>query len=119
MLFGFAAGLAKAGMIPVIPIYSSFYQRGFDQVIHDIAIQNLGVVMCVDRAGIVGNDGETHQGLLDMSFTNTIPNFVIMAPKDFNELNQMLEFSINLKKPVLIRYPRGGEERSFEINKNK
>lgn len=113
---GLAAGLAKSGLIPVVPLYSSFIQRAYDQLIHDVAIQNLPVIICADRAGIVGNDGETHQGLLDMSFTNTIPNFVIMAPKDFNELKQMLEFAIDLKKPVLIRYPRGGEERSFEIN---
>ena len=113
---GLAAGFAKSGLIPVVPLYSSFIQRAYDQLIHDVAIQNLPVIICADRAGIVGNDGETHQGLLDMSFTNTIPNFVIMAPKDFNELEQMLEFAIDLKKPVLIRYPRGGEERSFEVN---
>ena len=109
MLFGFAAGIAKQGGIPVIPIYSSFYQRGFDQVIHDIAIQSLGVVMCVDRAGIVGNDGETHQGIFDLSFFSMIPNLVIMAPKDFEELEDMLEYAVSLKKPVVIRYPRGGE----------
>lgn len=111
---GMAAGLSKAGMIPVVPLYSSFLQRAYDQMVHDIAIQNLPIVICADRAGIVGNDGETHQGLLDMSFTNTIPNFVIMAPKDFNELEQMLEFAVDLKKPVLLRYPRGCEEKSFE-----
>lgn len=109
MHFGFAGGLAKAGMIPVVPIYSSFYQRAFDQVIHDIAIQNLGVVMCVDRAGVVGNDGETHQGVFDLSFFSIIPNLVIMAPKDFAELENMLEYAVSLKKPVVIRYPRGGE----------
>jgi len=106
---GMVAGMAKSGLKPVIPLYSSFYQRGYDQVIHDIALQNLPVVMCVDRAGIVGNDGETHQGLLDMAMFNLVPNLVIMAPKDFEELEQMLEFAINLDKPVLIRYPRGGE----------
>ena len=111
---GLAAGLSKSGMIPVLPLYSSFLQRAYDQLVHDIAIQNLPVVICCDRAGIVGNDGETHQGLLDMAFTNTIPNFTIMAPKDFNELNNMLEFAIELGKPVLIRYPRGTEEISFE-----
>ena len=111
---GLTAGLASAGMIPVVPLYSSFIQRAYDQLIHDIAIPNLPVVICADRAGIVGNDGETHQGLLDMAFTNTIPNFTIMAPKDFNELEKMLEFSVNLKKPVLLRYPRGGESKSFE-----
>ena len=110
---GMAAGLAKAG-IPVVPLNSSFIQRAYDQLVHDVAIQDLSVVICADRAGIVGNDGETHQGLLDLSFTNTIPNFNIMAPKDFKELEAMLEFAIDLKKPVLIRYPRGGEEKSFE-----
>ena len=111
---GMAAGLAKSGLVPVVPLYSSFIQRAYDQLVHDVAIQDLPVVICADRAGIVGNDGETHQGLLDLSFTNTIPNFNIMAPKDFNELESMLEFAINLKKPVMIRYPRGGETKSFE-----
>ncbi len=106
---GLAAGLAKNGMIPVIPIYSSFYQRGYDQVIHDICLQNLPVIMCVDRAGIVGNDGETHQGILDLSFFSLVPNLTILAPKDFIELEEMLEFAVNLKKSVVIRYPRGGE----------
>ena len=105
----FAAGLAKEGMIPFVPIYSSFYQRCYDQVIHDICMQNLPVIMCVDRAGIVGNDGETHQGLFDLAFFRIVPNIVIMAPKDFRELSQMMEFAIKLKKPVVIRYPRGGE----------
>ncbi len=105
----FAAGLAKEGMIPFVPIYSSFYQRAYDQVIHDICIQKLPVIMCVDRAGCVGNDGETHQGLYDMSFFKLIPNITIMAPKDFEELTKMMEFAIELKAPVVIRYPRGGE----------
>lgn len=111
---GMAAGLAKSGLVPVVPLYSSFIQRAYDQLVHDVAIQNLPVVICADRAGIVGNDGETHQGLLDLSFTNTIPNFNIMAPKDFNELEEMLSFAIDLKKPVMIRYPRGGEQKTFE-----
>ena len=106
---GFAAGVAKAGCIPFVPIYSSFYQRAYDQVIHDVAIQNLPVIMCVDRAGIVGADGETHQGEFDMSFFRLIPNLIIMAPKDFKELEDMLEYAIILNKPVVIRYPRGGE----------
>ena len=105
----FAAGLAKEGMIPFVPIYSSFYQRAYDQVIHDICIQNLPVIMCVDRAGCVGNDGETHQGLYDMAFFKIIPNICIMAPKDFEELEAMMEYAITLNKPVVIRYPRGGE----------
>lgn len=105
----FAAGLAKEGMIPFVSIYSSFYQRAYDQVIHDICMQNLPVIMCVDRAGIVGNDGETHQGLYDLSFFKLIPNIVIMAPKDFKELEAMMEYAVTLNKPVVIRYPRGGE----------
>ena len=105
----FAAGLAKEGMIPFVPIYSSFYQRAYDQVIHDICIQNLPVIMCLDRAGCVGNDGETHQGLYDMAFFKIIPNICIMAPKDFEELEAMMEYAISLNKPVVIRYPRGGE----------
>ena len=113
---GLAAGFAKEGLIPVVPIYSSFLQRAYDQIVHDVAIQDLPVVMISDRSGIVGNDGETHQGLLDMAFANTVPNLNIMAPKDFKELEKMLEFSVSLKKPVLIRYPRGGEEYSFEEN---
>ena len=106
---GLAAGLASQGLKPVVSIYSSFYQRAFDQVIHDVAIQNLPVIMCVDRAGIVGADGETHQGILDLSFFNIIPNIEIVAPKDFKELEQMLEYAVNINKPIVIRYPRGGE----------
>lgn len=105
-----AAGMAKEGMIPFVPIYSSFYQRAYDQVIHDVAMQNLPVIMCVDRAGIVGADGETHQGTLDMAFFRLIPNLTIMAPKDFKEFEDMLEFAVGLNKPVVIRYPRGGED---------
>lgn len=112
-----AAGLAKEGMIPIVPIYSSFYQRAYDQVIHDIAIQKLPVVMCVDRAGIVGQDGETHQGLLDMAFFRLVPNLTIIAPKDFTEFEKMLEFAIKLNRPVVIRYPRGGENKKIRFEK--
>lgn len=108
---GLAAGLAKEGMIPVVPIYGSFYQRAYDQVIHDICLQNLSVVMCVDRAGLVGADGETHHGAFDMSFFKIIPNITILAPKDFKELEKMLKFAVSLGKPVVIRYPRGGESK--------
>ena len=107
---GVAAGMAKEGTIPVVPIYSSFYQRAYDQVIHDVAMQDLPVVMCVDRAGVVGADGETHQGTFDMSFFRLVPNLTIMAPKDFSELEEMLELAVALNKPVVIRYPRGGED---------
>ena len=108
-----AAGMAKEGIIPFVPIYSSFYQRAYDQVIHDVAIQNLPVIMCVDRAGAVGQDGETHQGLLDMAFFRLIPNLTIMAPSDFNELKDMMDFAVQLKRPVIIRYPRGGENKEI------
>ena len=113
-----AAGMAKEGMIPIVPIYSSFYQRAYDQVIHDVAMQNLPVIMCVDRAGVVGADGETHQGTLDMAFFRLVPNLVIMAPKDFKELENMLEFAVKLKKPVVIRYPRGGEDSEIKFEKH-
>ena len=114
-----AAGMASQGLIPVVPIYSSFYQRAYDQVIHDVAIQNLPVVMCVDRAGIVGQDGETHQGLLDMAFFRLVPNLNILAPKDFKELEDMLEFGVNLNKPVVLRYPRGGEDKEIKLEKHE
>ena len=107
----FAAGLAKEGMIPIVSIYSSFYQRAYDQVIHDICAQKLPVIMCVDRAGIVGNDGETHQGLYDLGFFRIIPNIIIMAPRDFKELEIMIEKAIEFNRPVVIRYPRGGESK--------
>ena len=114
---GLAAGMAKAGLIPFVPIYSSFYQRAYDQVIHDVAIQNLPVIMLVDRAGIVGQDGETHQGTFDMAFFRLVPNLVIMAPKDFKELEKMLEFAVKIKRPVVIRYPRGGENNNIKFQK--
>lgn len=114
-----AAGMAKEGMIPIVPIYASFYQRAYDQVIHDVAMQNLPVIMCVDRAGIVGADGETHQGTLDMAFFRLVPNLTIMAPKDFKELEDMLEFAVKLKKPVVIRYPRGGEDNEIKFDKHE
>ena len=113
-----SAGMAKEGMIPVVPIYASFYQRAYDQVIHDVAMQDLPVIMCVDRAGVVGADGETHQGTLDMAFFRLIPNLTIMAPKDFKELEDMLEFAVKLKKPVVIRYPRGGEDKEIKFEKH-
>ena len=114
-----AAGMAIEGMIPFVPIYSSFYQRAYDQVIHDIAMQNLPVIMCVDRAGIVGADGETHQGTLDMAFFRLVPNLTIMAPKDFKELEDMMEFAVRLNKPVVIRYPRGGQDENVKFEKHQ
>ena len=114
-----AAGMAKEGMIPFVPIYSSFYQRAYDQVIHDIAMQNLPVIMCVDRAGLVGADGETHQGTLDMAFFRLVPNLTIMAPKDFKELEDMMEFAVKLNKPVVIRYPRGGQDENVKFEEHQ
>lgn len=123
-----AAGMAMAGITPVVAIYSSFLQRAYDQIIHDICMQNLHVVMCIDRAGAVGADGETHHGMLDMAFLKLIPNITIMAPKDFNELEDMLEIAVNeMTTPVAIRYPRGGQsatlfgknEKQFEEIENK
>lgn len=113
-----AAGMAMNGLIPVFAVYSSFLQRAYDQVIHDVCMQNLHVVFCIDRAGIVGADGETHQGLLDMAFLREVPNITIIAPKDFKELEDMLDFAINkMDSPVAIRYPRGGES-EIEFSKN-
>lgn len=107
---GMVAGMAKNGLKPVFAVYSSFLQRAYDQIVHDICIQSLPVVIGIDRAGIVGNDGETHQGILDLCFLNSIPNINILAPKDFKEFEDMLEFSIYSNKPMAIRYPRGGED---------
>ena len=103
----FAAGLAAAGLHPVFAVYSSFLQRGFDQMIHDVALQNLPVMFAVDRAGLVGNDGETHQGIFDLSYLNSIPNMVIMSPKHKWELADMVRFGISYEGPIAIRYPRG------------
>lgn len=113
-----AAGMASRGLIPVVAIYSSFLQRAYDQIIHDICMQNLHVVICIDRAGIVGADGETHQGLLDMAFLRIIPNITIMAPQNFAELENMMDLAINkMTTPVAIRYPRG-EEKEIEIKED-
>ncbi|WP_227766021.1 1-deoxy-D-xylulose-5-phosphate synthase [Zhaonella formicivorans] len=101
------AGLAVSGFKPVVAIYSTFLQRAFDQVLHDVCMQNLPVLFAVDRAGLVGEDGETHQGIFDLSFLRPIPNLKIMAPKDEHELDKMLEYGLTLNSPVVIRYPRG------------
>ena len=102
----FAAGLAKEGLKPVVAVYSTFLQRAYDQIMEEIALQKLPVVFAIDRAGIVGEDGLTHQGIFDLAFLLTIPNLVIMSPKDGQELETMLEFSLKLGQPVAIRYPR-------------
>ncbi len=103
----FAAGLAKAGLIPVFAVYSSFLQRAFDQVLHDVCIQNLHVVFAIDRAGLVGSDGETHQGIFDISYLSAIPNMTIMAPKNKWELSDMMKFAVAYDGPISVRYPRG------------
>ena len=103
----FGAGLAKDGMNAVVAIYSSFLQRAYDQLIHDVAIQDLPVLFAIDRAGIVGADGPTHQGAFDIAFLRCIPNMVVMAPSDENECRQMLYTGHKLQKPAAVRYPRG------------
>ena len=103
----FAAGLAAGGMKPVVALYSSFLQRAYDQAIHDICMQNLPVMIAVDRAGLVGNDGETHQGVFDLSFLSMIPNMTVMAPKNRWELADMVRFCVDYDAPVALRYPRG------------
>lgn len=112
------AGMAKGGMKPFVSIYSSFYQRCYDQVIDDVCLQNLPVVMCIDRAGIVGQDGETHQGLLDLAFFNIVPNLTVASPKDFKELEQMLDYASTYNKPIVIRYPRGSENKDIRFEKH-
>lgn len=102
-----AAGLAVNGIIPVVALYSSFLQRAYDQVIHDVALQNLHVIFAVDRAGLVGNDGETHQGVFDEGFLCQIPNMTVLAPSDYREFGSMLEFAVSFNGPIAIRYPRG------------
>lgn len=103
----FAAGLAAGGLKPVVAIYSSFLQRAYDQILHDVCIQNLPVVFAIDRAGLVGSDGETHQGIFDLSYLSSIPNMHIMAPKNKWELSDMLKFAVAFQGPIALRYPRG------------
>jgi len=103
----FSAGLAKAGMVPYCNIYSTFLQRSYDNIVHDVALQNLHVVLCIDRAGIVGNDGATHHGLLDLAYLRPIPNMQICAPMTGEDLKQMLCLAEKLDGPIAIRYPRG------------
>ncbi len=103
----FAAGLAAAGLKPVVAVYSSFLQRAYDQILHDVCIQDLPVVFAIDRAGLVGSDGETHQGIFDLSYLSTIPNMSILAPKNKWELSDMMKFAVNFGHPIAIRYPRG------------
>ncbi|MFQ5540150.1 MAG: transketolase C-terminal domain-containing protein, partial [Candidatus Binatia bacterium] len=114
----FAAGMAAEGFIPVVTIYSTFLQRAYDQILHDVCLQNLHVVFALDRAGLVGADGPTHHGVFDFAYMRSIPNMVVMAPKDENELQRMLKTAIDHTGPITLRYPRGngwGVEMESEI----
>ncbi|MCC0683739.1 1-deoxy-D-xylulose-5-phosphate synthase [Clostridioides sp. ZZV14-6345] len=113
---GFAAGLAKNGMKPYFAVYSSFLQRAYDQLIHDVCITKKPVTFLIDRAGLVGNDGETHHGMFDLSYLNSIPNIVVMAPKDTKEMELMMDLSLQLDCPLAIRYPRGN---SYYLDKGE
>ncbi|CCY83601.1 1-deoxy-D-xylulose-5-phosphate synthase [Clostridium sp. CAG:149] len=106
--------MAAAGLKPVVAVYSSFLQRAYDQILHDVCIQNLPVLFCVDRAGLVGSDGETHQGIFDLSFLSSIPNMSVMAPKNLWELREMLRFGVEYEGPLAIRYPRGQAYRGLK-----
>ena len=114
----FASGLAKGGMKPYFAVYSSFLQRGYDELIHDTAIAKLPVRFLVDRAGFVGDDGETHQGLFDVAYLSTIPNMTIYSPASYSELKGCLNLSLNFNAPLAIRYPRGKEDFEFEFDEN-
>jgi len=123
----FSAGIAAKGMVPFCSIYSTFLQRGYDQLIHDVALQNLHVIFCIDRAGLAGNDGATHQGAFDLAFLNPIPNLTVLAPMNELQLRDMLNTAVHMDGPVVIRYPRGRGVyldynqpfRPFEIGKGR
>ena len=123
----FAAGLAMEGFIPVVAVYSTFLQRAYDQIVHDVCLQKLPVVFALDRGGLVGEDGATHQGLLDYSYLRSVPNIIVMAPKDENELQHMLKTAVDCGQPVSLRYPRGkgigvtldNELKNLEIGKGE
>lgn len=110
----FSAGLANEGLIPIFAVYSTFLQRGFDQIIHDVCMQKLHVIFAIDRAGLVGSDGETHQGIFDLSYLALIPNLVIISPKNVSELKPLLKWATYQKYPIAIRYPRGSDEIELE-----
>ena len=103
----FAAGLAAGGLKPIFAVYSTFLQRAYDQIVEDVCLQKLPVVFAVDRAGLVGADGETHQGIFDLSYFSSVPGMTVMAPKNGQELRDMLRFALKLGRPAAIRYPRG------------
>ncbi|MBE6067913.1 MAG: 1-deoxy-D-xylulose-5-phosphate synthase [Clostridium lundense] len=111
-----AAGMASQGLKPVFAVYSTFLQRAYDQVVHDICIQKLPVILAIDRAGIVGADGETHQGVFDLSYLSHIPNMTIMAPKCVEEMEPMFKWAFNQNSPIAIRYPRGGDVLNLDLN---
>lgn len=111
-----AGGMAVGGLKPVFAVYSTFLQRGYDQLIHDICIQELPVIFAIDRAGIVGDDGETHQGMFDIAYLSLVPNIAILAPKIMDEIEPMLRWALEYKKPVAIRYPRGGDYENIGFN---
>jgi 1-deoxy-D-xylulose-5-phosphate synthase len=123
----FAAGMATEGLIPVVAIYSTFLQRGYDEILHDVCLQNLHVVLALDRGGLVGADGPTHHGVFDFAYMRSIPNLVIMAPKDENELQHMVQTAIEFSGPISLRYPRGegwgvtldAEPRALEVGKGE
>jgi 1-deoxy-D-xylulose-5-phosphate synthase len=123
----FAAGMATEGLVPVVAIYSTFLQRGYDEILHDVCLQNLHVVLALDRGGLVGADGPTHHGVFDFAYMRSIPNLVIMAPKDENELQHMVQTAIEFSGPISFRYPRGegwgvaldAEPRTLEIGKGE
>ena len=115
----FASGLSKQGYIPVFAVYSTFLQRSYDQIIHDVALQNLHVIFAVDRAGLVGEDGETHHGLFDLAYFSQIPNITLMAPKDGDEFEDMMKFAFSYNGPIAIRYPRGSYQKTLAPNLKK
>ncbi len=118
-----SAGMAISGSKPIVFMYSTFMQRGYDQLVHDVCLQNLPVVFCIDRAGFVGSDGKTHQGLFDLSYLTHVPNITVLSPKDLFEFENMLDYAINLEAPVAIRYPNGkicptySQTENFDYNK--
>lgn len=113
----FASGMARSGFIPVFAVYSTFLQRAYDQILHDVCIQNLHVIFAIDRAGIVGSDGETHQGMYDIAFLSHIPNMTVMSPKNKNELKEMLNFAVEFNGPIALRYPRAAASNALNIHR--
>jgi len=111
-----AAGMARQGLKPIFAVYSTFLQRAYDQILHDVCLQKLPVIFAIDRAGIVGQDGETHQGVFDLSYLSHIPNMTIMAPKCISELKSMLTFAVKQDYPIAIRYPRGGDNSNIKMS---